>query len=84
MNAVLRYRERHGPVAFVGDGQSDRYGALYADVTYAKGELVDHCVCDGVPFVGWNDFDDVRRSLETTDTLPGPIAPVVCPGWTGP
>ena len=83
MNAVLTYRERHGPVAFVGDGQSDRYGALYADVTFAKGELVDHCVRDGVPFVGWNDFDDVRRSLETMDTLPGSIEPVVCPGWTG-
>jgi 2-hydroxy-3-keto-5-methylthiopentenyl-1-phosphate phosphatase len=84
MNAVLRYRERHGPVAFVGDGQSDRYGALYADLTFAKGELVDHCIRDGVPFVGWSDFDDVRRSLETTTALPGPAAPATCPGWTTP
>ena len=84
MNAVLAYRERVGPVAFVGDGQSDRYGALYADVTFAKGELVDHCVRDGVPFVGWNDFHDVRRSLETTTSLPGAVAPVRCPGWTTP
>lgn len=27
MLAAQRLRERHGPVAFVGDGQSDRYGA---------------------------------------------------------
>ena len=39
MQAVLRYQER-GPVAFVGEGQTDRYGALYADVTFAKLELV--------------------------------------------
>lgn len=82
MNAVLRHREAHGPVAFVGDGQSDRYGALYADVTFAKGELVDHCVRDGVPFVPWNDFEDVRHSLETITALPGRVAPPVCPGWT--
>lgn len=82
MNAVLRYREAHGPVAFIGDGQSDRYGALYADMTFAKGELVGHCLHDGVPFVPWNDFDDVRRSLETTAVAPGAVAPLACPGWT--
>ncbi len=82
MNAVLRYREAHGPVGFIGDGQSDRYGAIYADMTFAKGELVDHCLRDGVPFVPWNDFDDVRRSLEATQAPPGPVAPLSCPGWT--
>jgi 2-hydroxy-3-keto-5-methylthiopentenyl-1-phosphate phosphatase len=82
MNAVLRYREAHGPVAFIGDGQSDRYGALYADMTFAKGELVDHCLHDGVPFLPWNDFHDVRRSLETTTVAPGAVAPIACPGWT--
>ncbi|MGZ5214492.1 MAG: HAD-IB family phosphatase [Actinomycetota bacterium] len=81
MQSVLRYRER-GPVAFVGDGQTDRYGALYADVTFAKLELIDHCQADGVPFVMWDDFDDVRRALETTVELPGPVAPIQCPGWT--
>jgi 2-hydroxy-3-keto-5-methylthiopentenyl-1-phosphate phosphatase len=82
MNAVLRYREAHGPVGFIGDGQSDRYGAIYADMTFAKGELVDHCLRDGVPFVPWNDFDDVRRSLEATQVPPGSVAPLTCPGWT--
>lgn len=82
MNAVLGRRETHGTVAFVGDGQSDRFGALYADMTFAKGELVDLCLRDGIPFVPWNDFDEVRRSLETTPTPPGPVAPITCPGWT--
>ena len=36
--AVERAREAHGAVAFVGDGVSDRFGARYADVTFAKDE----------------------------------------------
>ncbi|HEU4355319.1 MAG TPA: HAD-IB family phosphatase [Actinomycetota bacterium] len=35
MLAVQRFQGSHGPVAFVGEGQSDRYGALYADVVFA-------------------------------------------------
>jgi hypothetical protein len=34
MQAVQRFQGR-GPVAFVGEGQTDRYAALYADVTFA-------------------------------------------------
>jgi 2,3-diketo-5-methylthio-1-phosphopentane phosphatase len=81
MQAVLRHRQEHGPVAFIGEGQSDRYGALYADVTYAKLDLVDLCERDGVAYVPWESFDDVRRSLETLDRVPGPVAPLRCPGW---
>ena len=83
MQAVLRHAER-GPVAFVGDGQTDRYAALYADVTFAKKDLVGFCLSDGVPFLPWNDFDDVRRTLESIGELPGAIAPLQCPGWTLP
>jgi 2-hydroxy-3-keto-5-methylthiopentenyl-1-phosphate phosphatase len=78
MRAVL---EAPGPVAFVGEGDSDRFGALYADIVFAKDALVDWCRHDGVPFVPWSDFDDVRARLEATDGLPGPIAPDPCPGW---
>jgi 2-hydroxy-3-keto-5-methylthiopentenyl-1-phosphate phosphatase len=84
MQAVERARTAHGPVAFVGEGPSDRYGALYADVTFAKDALVASCRSDGVPFLPWEDFDDVRRALETIDALPGPVAPLRCPGWTPP
>jgi len=78
MRAVL---EAPGPVAFVGEGDSDRFGALYADVVFAKDALVDWCRKDGVPFVPWTDFDAVRARLETGDGLPGPVAPERCPGW---
>lgn len=81
MRAVLEAREARGPVAFVGEGQTDRYGALYADVTFAKDALVGWCERDGVPFVPWNDFDDVHAWLGSGAPLPGPVAPLRCPGW---
>ena len=39
------------------------------------------CEQDGVPFLPWETFDDVREALETLDTLPGPVGPERCPGW---
>jgi len=81
MLAAQRLREQHGPVAFVGEGQSDRYGALYSDIVFAKDALVAICEQDGVPYRRWETFDDVRVALEEADTLPGPVAPERCPGW---
>jgi 2,3-diketo-5-methylthio-1-phosphopentane phosphatase len=80
MNTVLAARER-GPVVFVGEGQSDRYAALYADVVFAKDVLVDIARSDGVPFLPWGTFDDVRAALESLEALPGPVGGKRCPGW---
>ncbi len=84
MQAVLACRDRYGPVAFIGEGQTDRYGALYADMTFAKLDLVAHCERDGVPYLAWDSFDDVRAALEQGAEPPGPVAPLDCPGWTLP
>lgn len=84
MLVVLQSRERSGPVAFVGDGHSDRYGALYADLVFAKKHLVDICKKDGIAFRTWDTFDDVRLGLEGATDLLRPVAPEVCPGWTWP
>jgi 2-hydroxy-3-keto-5-methylthiopentenyl-1-phosphate phosphatase len=84
MLAAQRLRECHGPVAFVGDGQSDRYGALYSDIVFAKDALVEICELDGVPFRRWETFDDVREGLETIETLAGPVGGERCPGWRSP
>jgi 2,3-diketo-5-methylthio-1-phosphopentane phosphatase len=81
MLVVQRARATHGPVAFVGEGSSDRYGALYADVVFAKDALVSICQRDAVPFVPWETFDDIRAWLSAADALPGAVAPVRCPGW---
>jgi 2-hydroxy-3-keto-5-methylthiopentenyl-1-phosphate phosphatase len=84
MLVVLRSRERLGPVAFVGEGHSDRYGALYSDLVFAKKHLVDLCMRDGIPFRMWETFDDVRSGIEDAADVPGPVAPETCPGWTWP
>jgi 2-hydroxy-3-keto-5-methylthiopentenyl-1-phosphate phosphatase len=81
---VVQEARRSGPVAFVGEGHTDRYGALYADVTFAKDALVGICLADEVPFVPWDSFDDVRSELEQRDALPGPVGPARCPGWPRP
>lgn len=84
MNIVRRHRQERGPVAFVGEGHTDRYGALYSDVVFAKKALVEICEADGVPFIPWESFDDVQAALATLDRLPGPVDPARCPGWTEP
>lgn len=81
MLVVKHYRERLGRVAFVGEGHTDRYGALYADLVFAKKHLVPICEADGVRFMSWNTFDDVRAGIEAADEPEGPVAPEVCPGW---
>jgi 2,3-diketo-5-methylthio-1-phosphopentane phosphatase len=81
---MLAVQQAPGPVVFVGDGSSDRYGALHADLVFAKDALVGWCDRDGVPAVIWDDFDDVRATLEDLAEAPGPVAPPRCPGWTVP
>lgn len=82
MQAVLRARRERGPVIFIGEGASDRYAALYADLVFAKDALPAYCRADGVPFTAWTTFDDVRDHLEIASEVPGPISPERCPGWT--
>lgn len=77
-------RERHGPIAFVGEGQSDRYGALYSDLVFAKDALTPICERDGVRFLSWETFDDVRDAIEAAVPLPGPTSAERCPGWRTP
>lgn len=78
MRAVL---DADGPVAFIGEGASDRYAANYADIVFAKDRLVGMCATDGVPSLPWTDFDDVWAALSAAGPLPGPASPARCPGW---
>ncbi|MFM7718064.1 MAG: GNAT family N-acetyltransferase [Actinomycetota bacterium] len=84
MAAVERGRADGAVAVFVGNGISDRWGAMHADVTFAKDALVRICERDATPFRAWEDFDDVRRSLEEEPPPPPPsvVGPTVCPGWT--
>jgi HAD superfamily phosphoserine phosphatase-like hydrolase len=86
MRAVLEARSRRGGVAFVGEGESDRFGALFADLVFAKDRLADLCDAAGIDYSQWRDFHQVRDAVAARDlaVTPPRVAdvPVRCPGWT--
>jgi 2-hydroxy-3-keto-5-methylthiopentenyl-1-phosphate phosphatase len=82
MRAVLESRSNTGPVAFVGDGESDRHAAVYADVVFAKRRLAELCGLLGIPFLPWHDFGDVYRALHGATLLNNRSSPTRCLGWT--
>jgi 2-hydroxy-3-keto-5-methylthiopentenyl-1-phosphate phosphatase len=84
---VLAHQAAGRAVVFVGDGESDRYAAGYADVVFAKRALVRICIEAGWPFHRWTELSEVDAWLATTldawladsSTLPRPVArPYFC------
>ncbi|MFI5259246.1 MAG: haloacid dehalogenase-like hydrolase [Candidatus Limnocylindrales bacterium] len=63
---VLAHQAAGRTVAFVGDGESDRYAAAYSDVIFAKRALVDVCRKEDWPFTEWHDFAELREWLDAT------------------
>jgi 2-hydroxy-3-keto-5-methylthiopentenyl-1-phosphate phosphatase len=92
-NRVLGYQASGRRVAFVGDGESDRYAAGYADVVFAKDGLVVICEDQGIAHQRWRSFDDVTDWLDAQidafaadpSSLRGPrVRPYFCgpeAGW---
>ncbi|MGC8633166.1 MAG: HAD-IB family phosphatase [Candidatus Limnocylindrales bacterium] len=60
---VLAHREAGRFVILVGDGESDRYAAWHADLTFAKGGLARLCEEAGWPYRPWQRFADVAVAL---------------------
>jgi len=56
---VRRYQAQGFRVALVGDGGSDRHGALAADEVFARGTLLEWCRANGVAHTPFHDFRDV-------------------------
>ncbi len=86
-NRVLAHQAAGRAVVFIGDGESDRYAAGYADIVWAKRSLVRICIEAGWPFRRWTEFREIESWLEavmaawTADhgSLPGPVArPFFC------
>ena len=65
----LRARARSERVVYVGDGVSDRCVAGVADLVFARADLARFLAVDGVPFVPFEDFVEVRERLEAPSTL---------------
>jgi 2-hydroxy-3-keto-5-methylthiopentenyl-1-phosphate phosphatase len=63
-NRVLAHQAAGRAVVFIGDGESDRYAAGYADVVFAKHSLVRLCLEYGWPFERWSEFSEIDAWLE--------------------
>jgi 2-hydroxy-3-keto-5-methylthiopentenyl-1-phosphate phosphatase len=63
---VLAHQRAGRAVVFVGDGESDRYAAGYADIVFAKRALVTICVDNGWPFQRWTEFAEIDAWLAET------------------
>jgi 2-hydroxy-3-keto-5-methylthiopentenyl-1-phosphate phosphatase len=63
---VLAHQAAGRSVAFIGDGESDRYAAVYADLIFAKRQLVTFCESRSLPYEPWHDFAQIGEWLETT------------------
>jgi 2-hydroxy-3-keto-5-methylthiopentenyl-1-phosphate phosphatase len=63
---VLAHQASGRAVAYIGDGESDRYAAGYSDVVFAKRSLVRICVEAGWPFQRFTEFSEVEAWLAAT------------------
>jgi 2-hydroxy-3-keto-5-methylthiopentenyl-1-phosphate phosphatase len=61
--ATVRALDGDGPIAYVGDGYSDRCAALTADTRVATSSLARYLEGLGEAFSAFHDFHDVRRIL---------------------
>jgi 2-hydroxy-3-keto-5-methylthiopentenyl-1-phosphate phosphatase len=62
--ALAAIRSTGLPVAYVGDGVSDRCVCGAADVVFARSELADWLSDAQRPFVAFEDFHEIRAHLE--------------------
>ena len=59
-----------GPLAYAGDGYSDRCAALAADRVFARDGLADWLGGEGVPFEPFDDLYEVAAALRRTRGRP--------------
>ncbi len=63
---VLAHQAAGRAVVFIGDGESDRYAAGYADIVFAKRGLVPIMVAHDWPFHRWTEFAEIDAWLAAT------------------
>ncbi len=57
-------REKEVQIVYVGDGTSDKCAAQFADIVFAKQELLRYCQAKGRQAIGFKSFKDIIQWLE--------------------
>lgn len=52
-------------IIYIGEGYSDRCPVQYADVVFAKDELLKYCQQENISYFEYQTFDDVRYRLKS-------------------
>jgi 2-hydroxy-3-keto-5-methylthiopentenyl-1-phosphate phosphatase len=63
-NHLLTLSGEDDIIVYVGDGNSDRCPAEYADIVFAKRDLQSYCQSKNISFYEFKTFKDVRERLE--------------------
>jgi len=63
-NHILTLSGEDDIIVYIGEGYSDRCPSRYADVVFAKSELLEYCRAEGIPAREYTDFSDVQSGLE--------------------
>ncbi len=64
-NHMLTLSGDEDVIVYVGEGYSDRCPSRYADVVFAKDDLLAYCRSEKLPCHEYGDFSDVQRTMET-------------------
>ena len=63
-NHILATSADDDIIVYIGEGYSDRCPSRYADIVFAKDELLVYCQKEKIPCYEYESFDDIRRLLE--------------------
>lgn len=67
---ILKETRQQGPIAYVGDGNSDVAVVPYVDILFAKSDLASYCRRRSIAFRPFESFRDVRSGLEALLSAP--------------
>lgn len=63
-NHILTHSGDDDIIVYIGEGYSDRCPAKYADVTFAKGELLRYCLQEHLPCCQYETFRDIQERMK--------------------
>jgi len=64
---ILQRTAAGAPTLYIGDGRSDLCACRHAGTVLAKGHLIEYCRSEGIPFVPFENFDDVMEYVLTQE-----------------